>query len=209
MVVYKQIVNKTTKRSINTSFSIHSINGPYYVGYSLSASPSQVSPSFQYDIIGNMTAGSEYISLQKDFNFIKIHGVAVHISPSIGNTTDIASMPNIYLDVYVGTQGTYTVSSAFISDTAVVFEPRATNRGTRAYYHMPDVITGANGYPVGGNKVWIATGSYVNTGVLNLIVGWNTSLPPQYISGAANSGYRIATVDVSLDCTFGGAVFAS
>jgi len=206
---YKEIVNKQTVRAINTSFSIYSINGPYYVGYSLSASAAQVSPTFSFDIIGNVIAGAEYLSLQKDFNFVKVRAVAIHISPCIGNATDIASLPNIYLDLYAGTQGTYTVASAFLSDTAVVFEPRTTTRGVVTKYSMPGSIIGTNGYPVGGKDTWIATGSYANTGVLNVIVGWNTSLPPQYISGAANSAYRIATVDVVLDCMFGGAVFAS
>jgi len=209
MKMVKSIVDRITPRAVNTSISVYSINGPYYVGYSLSSSPSQVSPTFQYDIIGNLIAGAEYLSLQKDFNFVKILGVGIHISPSIGNTTEIASLPNFYTNVYAGTQGTYNVSSAFISDNAVVFEPRMMTQGIVAYYKLPETITGTNGYPVGGNKVWISTGSLSATGVLNLLLGWNTAIPPQYVSGAANSGYRIATIDISMDLLFGGATYAS
>lgn len=210
MQLNKTIMDKPTTRAINSSIRVFTVNGQYYVGYSLSSSPGQVSPTFQYDIIGALVANLEYTTLAKQFNFVKIRGVALKISPSMGNNTDIASLPNIYCTVYGGSQGTsYTVSSAFASDNAINFNPRATTSGLLVYYSLPGTIIGNQGYSMGGNDTWIATGSLISTGVLNLLLGWNTGTPPQYISGASYSAYGIASIDVAIDCIFAGANLSS
>lgn len=203
-------MDKPTVRAINTSIRVFSVNGAFYVGYSLSSAPNQVTPSFTYDIIGNLVASTEYITLAKNFNFVKLRGVAIKISPMMGNNTDIASLPNLYVTCYGGSQNSsYTAASAFMSDNAVSFNPRATTAGLMVYYTLPGTIAGNQGYPIGGSDTWIATGSLTSTGVLNLLVGWNSVTPPQYISGAAYSAYGIANLDIAMDCVFGGANISS
>lgn len=206
----KTIMDKPTVRAVNTSVRVFAVNGQFYVGYSLSSSPSQVSPTFTFDIMSSLLASTEYVNLAKQYNFCKIRGVGVKITPSMGNNTDIASLPQIYVSVYGGGQnGSYTALSAFMSDNAVSFNPRATTNGLLTYYSLPGTIVGNQGYTIGGSNAWIATGSLTSSGVLNLLVGWNTNIAPQFISGAAYSAYAIAMLDVSIDCVFAGANISS
>jgi hypothetical protein len=166
------------------------------------------------DIITNCVNTLEYQSLIKDYNFVKIKGVSVKISPACANNPAINSLPSFYINIVGGAQNgtpstSYTLASAYYADDSIQYPPANYMRGLSCYWGMPNMLIGQNGYPLGGTMVHIASGSLNSTSGLQLILGYNIAFPPNIdVALLSNASIMVATLDVALDCEFSAPTFS-
>jgi len=116
----------------------------------------------------------------------------------------IVYLPPAFFCINAGYSGSLNAANIARSDSAVEV-PLLNTSGvpTKLKYGMPAVMTGTNGYPIGGTGVYIASQAFSGTPNFTLNMGY---LQVPTWTGTGNQSLIVASVDVYCVIEFAGKI---
>lgn len=173
--------------------------------YSFVSTPS-ATPTFVENIFAKMLADSEYLKMKIDYNYMRVSGVNIRVTPISMNFSDIADLPNVYLLPSLrGTISGLNEIDVAKSDNAIPI--KFSNFSSESYISrviIPQIMQGSGGYSF-GTSFWFDTASSIISNVqFQLFLG--SILSPSFVptTPAADVSRRVATVESIFTIQFGG-----
>ena len=159
------------------------------------------SPTLSLDIMSLFLATPEFSRLKVLYGFVRIKGITLRATSSTNQSSVIADLPSLYLDLMLGsTLGITNPNNAFAADSAFEVKPNNSGAGyNERHYHSRGVIIGLNGYPCMGSDLYFATTSITNTAQIDVVLGYGFA--PTF-TNSVNSINRVMCIDVVFDTEF-------
>jgi hypothetical protein len=159
------------------------------------------SPTLSMDIMSLFLATPEFSRLKVLYGFVRIKGITLRAMSSTNQSSVIADLPSLYLDLMLGSTLIITnPNNALAADSAFEVKPNNSGAGhNERHYHSQGVVTGLNGYPCLGSDLYFATTSITNTAQVDIVLGYGFA--PTF-TNSVNSINRVMCIDVIFDTEF-------